>query len=67
MVLRLVTRSPGNGDRVLLDFAHLNAELNRPGVTLALLWGKHAVANAGQLTHLRAGIVQCIAMRYTAS
>ncbi len=54
----VASRYPSHDDRVLPDFTQLHTELNRPGVMLALLWEKHAVANARQLTHLlRAGIV----------
>ena len=50
-VLLPVSRPESYGGRVLPDFAHLHIELERPGVTLALLWEEYAAANAGQLTY----------------
>lgn len=51
--LRLLSPAPRPqyGGRVNADYAHVHAELKRPGVTLTLLWQEYLAANAEAPTY----------------
>jgi len=44
-------RPSSYGRRVPVDFAHVHAELKRPGMTLMLLWQEYTAANSGAATY----------------